>query len=69
MIYLLKYGKEYSRFEEKAAKYRLYKWIALALLVVFLLCGFVFFKNDITVENLRYLEVLHPQMVYLEHQL
>lgn len=44
-----------SRSEKKAKKFRLYKFIALTLLVVFLLGGFVLFENDITMENLRYL--------------
>lgn len=44
-----------SRSEKKAKKFRLYKFIALTVLVVFLLGGFVLFENDITMENLRYL--------------
>ncbi len=44
-----------SRSEKKAKKFRLYKFIALSVLVVFLLGGFVLFENDITIENLRYL--------------
>ncbi len=44
-----------TRSEKKAKEYRLYKFIALTVLVVFLLVGLVLFKNDITVENVRYL--------------
>ncbi len=44
-----------SRSEKKAKKFRLYKFLALTVLVVFLLGGFVLFENDITMENLRYL--------------
>lgn len=41
--------------EAKAKKFRLYKFIAISVLVLFLLFGLVIFENDITVENLRYL--------------
>jgi len=44
-----------TRSETKAKRFRLYKLIALSVLVVFLLGGLILFKNDITVENLRYL--------------
>lgn len=44
-----------TRSENNAKKFRLYKWIVLAFLVVFLLFGLILFENDITVENLRYL--------------
>jgi len=47
------YSDSYS--EKKAEKFRLYKWISLALLVLFLLGGLIFFESDITMENLRYL--------------
>lgn len=39
----------------RAKKYRLYKFIALGVLVLFLLGGLVLFQKDITLENLRYL--------------
>lgn len=41
--------------EKKQKKYRLYKFIAITVLVVFLIGGLVLFENDITIENLRYL--------------
>lgn len=44
-----------SRSEKKAKRFRLYKFISLTVLVVFLLGGFILFENDITMENLRYL--------------
>ena len=40
---------------DRAKKYRLYKFVALGLLVLFLLGGLILFQKDITVENLRYL--------------
>ncbi|MBP5289495.1 MAG: hypothetical protein J6Z79_06470 [Clostridia bacterium] len=36
-------------------KYRLYKFVTLGVLVLFLLGGLVLFQKDITLENLRYL--------------
>ncbi len=47
--------KDVTRSEQKVKKIRLYKFITITLLVVFLLLGLVIFENDITVENLRYL--------------
>lgn len=44
-----------SRSDRGVKKFRLYKLISLTLLVAFLLGGLIFFENDITVENLRYL--------------
>ena len=44
-----------TRSEKKVKKYRLYKFIAIIVLIVFLFGGFLFFKNDITIENLRYM--------------
>lgn len=41
--------------EKKQKKYRFYKFIAITVLVVFLIGGLVIFENDITMENLRYL--------------
>ncbi len=41
--------------EMKVKKFRLYKFVALLFLVIFLLGGLVIFENDITVENIRYL--------------
>ncbi len=44
-----------TRSETKAKKFKLYKLIALSVLVAFLLGGLIIFENDITIENLRYL--------------
>ncbi len=44
-----------SHSEQKAKRFKIYKWLVLGLLVLFLLGGLVLFENDITVENLRYL--------------
>ncbi len=44
-----------SRSEKKVKSFRFYKFLAITILVVFLLGGFILFENDITVENLRYL--------------
>lgn len=44
-----------TRFESRYKKFRLYKFIALTCLVVFILGGLVIFEDDITVENIRYL--------------
>lgn len=41
--------------EKKEKKFRLYKFLTIAVLVAFLLGGALLFENDITVENLRYL--------------
>ena len=41
--------------EKISKRFRLYKYISLTVLVVFLLGGLVLFEKDITVENLRYL--------------
>ncbi len=41
--------------ETKVKKFRLYKFITVTVLVLFLLGGLILFENDITVENLRYL--------------
>ncbi len=41
--------------EKKVKKIRLYKFVTISVLVLFLLLGLVVFENDITVENLRYL--------------
>lgn len=41
--------------EAKVKKFKLYKFITLMLLVAFLIGGLMLFKNDITLENLRYL--------------
>ncbi|MBR2615260.1 MAG: hypothetical protein IKC69_01110, partial [Clostridia bacterium] len=47
--------KMISRSENLARRFKLCKLIALSVLVVFLLSGLILFKNDITIENLRYL--------------
>lgn len=44
-----------TRSEKKVKKFRLYKFIALTLLILFLIGGAFIFKNDITLENLRYM--------------
>ncbi len=41
--------------EKREKKFRLYKFLTISLLVLFLLGGAILFENDITVENLRYL--------------
>lgn len=41
--------------EKRVRKFRLYKFIMISVLVLFLLGGLILFENDITVENLRYL--------------
>ena len=41
--------------EKKVKKFRVYKFITILVLVLFLLGGLILFENDITVENLRYL--------------
>ncbi len=44
-----------TRSEKKVKKFRLYKFIAGIVLVLFLLGGFLLFENEITIENLRYM--------------
>ena len=47
--------KRASASENLAKKFKICKFVTLSVLVVFLLGGLVLFKNDITIENLRYL--------------
>ena len=44
-----------TRSEKKVKKFRLYKIVAVSVLVLFLLSGFLLFENEITIENLRYM--------------
>ncbi len=44
-----------TRSEKQVKKFKLYKLISITVLVLFLLCGLILFKNDITIENLRYM--------------
>lgn len=44
-----------TRSEKKVKKFRLLKFISITVLVLFLIGGFLLFKNDITIENLRYM--------------
>lgn len=44
-----------TRSERNVKKFRFYKFVAITLLVLFLLGGFLLFKNEITIENLRYM--------------
>lgn len=50
-----KKDSEDTRSEKKVKKIRLYKFIAVTVLVLFLLGGFLLFENEITIENLRYM--------------
>ena len=44
-----------TRSEKKVKKFRLYKFITITVLVLFLLGGLLLFENEITMENLRYM--------------
>ncbi len=47
--------KKETRSEKKVRKFRLFKFASITLLVLFLIGGFLLFRNDITIENLRYM--------------
>jgi len=44
-----------TRSEKKVKKFRLFKFLSILVLVLFLLGGFLLFENEITIENLRYM--------------